>query len=135
MTPVKKPKTLEHAAGERAHAATLFHAAGREIGIEVAVNLDAQYWKRIRSAFLARAEAGDLIDCVVAQEVMLESFAVASYQVVAAAAPGKLGSTFGRIAAEEEEHVAHAIGMSAGWSAPAIPAPSMLAFIACTIRL
>jgi fatty aldehyde decarbonylase len=107
--PVEKAEALEHAAGERAHAA-MFQAAGRELGIEVAVNLDAQYWKRIRSAFLARAEAGDLIDCIVAQEVMLESFAVASYQVVAAAAPGKLGSTFGRIAAEEDEHVAHAIG-------------------------
>jgi fatty aldehyde decarbonylase len=106
----EKAEALEHAAGERAHAA-MFRAAGRDIGIEVAVNLDAQYWKRIRSAFLARAEAGDLVDCIVAQEVMLESFAVASYQVVAAAAPGKLGSTFGRIAAEEAEHVAHAIGM------------------------
>ncbi len=86
----EKAEAREHAAGERAHAA-MFRAAGREIGIEVAVNLDAQYWKRIRSAFLARAEAGDLVDCIVAQEVMLESFAVASYQVVAAAAPGKLG--------------------------------------------
>ena len=108
--PAEQAEAREHAAGERAHAA-LFKAAGGDLGIEVAVNLEAQYWKRIRSAFLARAEAGDLVDCIVAQEVMLESFAVASYQVVAAAAPGKLGSTFGRIAAEEAEHVAHAIGM------------------------
>ena len=106
----EKAEALEHAAGERGHAA-MFRAAGRDLGIEVAVNLEAQYWKRIRSAFLARAQAGDLVDCILAQEVMLESFAVASYQVVAAAAPGKLGSTFGRIAAEEAEHVAHAIGI------------------------
>jgi fatty aldehyde decarbonylase len=106
----EKAEALEHAAGERGHAA-MFRAAGRDLGIEVAVNPEAQYWKRIRSAFLARAEAGDLIDCIVAQEVMLESFAVASYEVVAAVAPGKLGSTFGRIAAEEAEHVAHAIGI------------------------
>lgn len=106
----EKAEALEHAAGERAHAA-LFRAAGLDLGIEVAVNLEAQYWQRIRSAFRARAEAGDLVDCIVAQEVMLESFAVASYQVVAAAAPGKLGSTFGRIAGEEAEHVVHAIGM------------------------
>ncbi len=106
----EKAEALEHAAGERGHAA-MFTAAGRDLGIEVAVNLDAQYWKRIRAAFLARAQAGDLVDCILAQEVMLESFAVASYQVVAAAAPGKLGTTFGRIAAEEAEHLAHAIGM------------------------
>lgn len=106
----EKAEALEHAAGERAHAA-MFSAAGRDLGIEVTVNLQAQYWKRIRSAFLARAQAADLVDCILAQEVMLESFAVASYQVAAAAAPGRLGSTFGRIAAEEAEHVAHAIEM------------------------
>jgi fatty aldehyde decarbonylase len=106
----EKAEALEHAEAEKVHAA-MFRAAGRDLGVEVAVNLDAQYWKRIRLAFLARAQAGDLVDCIVAQEVMLESFAVASYQVVAAVAPGKLGSTFGRIAAEEAEHVAHAIGM------------------------
>jgi fatty aldehyde decarbonylase len=105
-----KAEALEHAAGERAHA-VIFRAAGRDLGIEVTVNVQAQYWKRIRSAFLERARAGALVDCILAQEVMLESFAVASYQVVAAAAPGRLGSTFGRIAAEEAEHVAHAIAM------------------------
>jgi fatty aldehyde decarbonylase len=106
--PAEKAEALEHAQGERGHAAS-FTEAGRALGIDVVVNLEAQYWRRIRSAVLSRAHAGDLIDCVVAQEVMLESFAVASYQVVAKAAPGKLGSTFARIAGEEEEHVAHAI--------------------------
>src|SRR5262249_34240227 len=106
----EKAEALEHAAGERHHAA-MFRAAGRDFGIEVAENLEAQYWKRIRSGFLERAREGDLIDCILAQEVMLECFAVASYQIVAAAAPGSIGSTFGRIAVEEAGHVAHAIGM------------------------
>jgi fatty aldehyde decarbonylase len=104
----EKAEALEHAQGERGHAAS-FTEAGRALGIEVAVNLEAQYWKRIRSIFLSRAEAGDLIDCILAQEVMLESFAVASYSVVAEAATGALRATFARIAAEEGEHVAHAI--------------------------
>ena len=90
-----------------------FTAAGRALGIEVVVNLEAQYWKRIRSIFLSRAQAGDLIGCILAQEVMLESFAVASYSVVAEAAPGELGATFARIAGEEGEHVAHAIRIAA----------------------
>lgn len=106
--PGEKAEALEHAQGERGHAAA-FTAAGRAMGIEVAVNLEAQYWKRIRSLFLSRARAGDLIGCILAQEVMLESFAVASYSVVAEAAPGKLGATFARIAREEGEHVEHAI--------------------------
>jgi len=106
----EKAEALEHAQGERGHAAS-FTEAGRALGIEVVVNLEAQYWKRIRSSFLARAQAGDLLDCILAQEVMLESFAVASYQVVAAAAPGELGATFARIAGEEGEHVEHAIKM------------------------
>jgi fatty aldehyde decarbonylase len=106
----EKAEALEHAMGERGHAAR-FRAAGRDLGIDVAVNLDAQYWKRIRSAFLARSRAGDLIACILAQEVMLESFAVASYQVVAEADSGKLGATFGSIAGEEAEHIAHSVGI------------------------
>jgi fatty aldehyde decarbonylase len=106
--PAEKAEALEHARGEQGHAAS-FTTAAKSLGIDVTVNLEAQYWKRIRSSFLSRAQAGDLIGCILAQEVMLESFAVASYERVAEAAPGELGSTFARIAEEEGEHVDHAI--------------------------
>ncbi len=106
----EKAEAKEHAVGERGHAAR-FRAVARESGLEVTENLEAPYWKRIRSAFLERARAGDTISCVIAQEVMLESFAVASYQVVGEAAPGKLGATFRSIRDEEAEHIAHAVGM------------------------
>jgi fatty aldehyde decarbonylase len=108
--PAEKAEALEHAQGERGHAAS-FTEAGKALGIDVAVNLEAQYWKRIRSSFLSRAEVGDLIGCILAQEVMLESFAVASYGRVGETAPGELGATFARIACEEGEHVNHAITM------------------------
>jgi fatty aldehyde decarbonylase len=110
QNPVEESEALEHAQGETGHAAS-FTEAGKSLGIEVMVNLEARYWKRIRSSFLARAEAGDLIGCILAQEVMLESFAVASYQVVAKSAPGELGATFARIAREEGEHISHAVQM------------------------
>jgi fatty aldehyde decarbonylase len=42
---------------------------------------------------------------------MLESFALASYSRVAKVASGSLGKTFARIAAEEEEHLAHAVAI------------------------
>ena len=108
--PAEKAEALEHAQGERGHAAS-FTQAGRALGIEVVVNLEAHYWKRIRSVFLSRAQAGDLIDCILAQEVMLESFAVGSYSVVAETAPRELRDTFARIANEEGEHVDHAVGL------------------------
>ena len=108
--PAERTEALEHAAGERGHAA-LFTVAGRALGIDVAFNPEARYWKRIRSVFLLRAEAGDLTGCIVAQEVMMESFAVGSYGTVARVAPPELGSVFARIAAQEEEHVAHAVKM------------------------
>ena len=42
---------------------------------------------------------------------MLESFAVASYARVGRVAPGSLGRTFACIAAEEEEHIEHAMAI------------------------
>jgi fatty aldehyde decarbonylase len=99
---------LEHAMGERGHAAS-FEAEGRKIGVEVASNVDGMHWKRLREAFLGCIAERDFIGCLIVQEIMLESFAVASYARVAKVAPGSMGRTFARIAAEEEEHVGHAM--------------------------
>ena len=99
---------VEHAESERTHALA-FRAAARALEIPVIENLNAPYWKRIRSSFLQWAAAHDRVACIVIQEVMLESFAVAIYAQVGAAAPGRLGGTFSRIAQEEEEHLGHSI--------------------------
>jgi fatty aldehyde decarbonylase len=99
---------VQHADSERAHALA-FRAAARSLQIPVIENLDAPYWKRIRSSFLQWAAARDRVACIVIQEIMLESFAVAIYAQVGAAAPGRLGGTFSRIAEEEEEHLGHSI--------------------------
>jgi fatty aldehyde decarbonylase len=101
---------LEHAQGERGHAAA-FAAEGRRIGVEVANNVDAKHWKRLRQAFLRCIAERDFIGCLIVQEIMLESFAVASYTRVGRVAPGSLGRTFTAIAAEEEEHIGHAMAI------------------------
>ena len=101
---------LEHAEGEQGHAAA-FAAEGRKIGVDVPSNVDAKYWKRLRDAFVRRITERDFIGCLIVQEVMLESFAVASYARVGKVAPGSLGTTFAAIAAEEEEHVEHAMAI------------------------
>jgi len=101
---------LEHAAGERGHAAR-FAAEGRKIGVAATNNVDAKHWKRLREAFLRCIEERDFIGCLIVQEIMLESFAVASYSRVGKVAPGSLGRTFASIAAEEEGHVDHAMAI------------------------
>ena len=101
---------LEHAESERGHA-TAFTAEGKKLGIEVPNNVNAKYWKRLRSAFLRQIDGRDFIGCLIIQEVMLESFAVASYKRVGQVAPGSLGTTFAAIAAEEEDHIDHAMSI------------------------
>src|SRR6202167_5497860 len=101
---------LEHAESERGHARA-FTAEGKNLGIEVPNNVTAKYWKRLRTAFLRQIDARDFIGCLIIQEVMLESFAVASYKRVGQVAPGSLGNTFAAIAAEEEDHIDHAMSI------------------------
>lgn len=108
--PAEIADALEHAEGERGHAAA-FAAEGRKIGVEVIDNVKARHWKRLREVFLGCIAERDFVGCLVVQEIMLESFAVASYTRVAMEAPGSLGKTFARIAAEEEEHVDHAMAI------------------------
>src|SRR5882724_7575755 len=79
--PTELAEALEHAGRERGHAAA-FAAAGREIGVEVASNVDAKHWKRLRESFLRCIAERDFIGCLIVQEIMLESFAVASYSRV-----------------------------------------------------
>jgi len=108
--PEEIAEAVEHAAIERGHAAA-FNAAGRRIGVTVQNNVDGKHWKRIRESFMRCVRDRDYIACLIIQEIMLESFAVASYARVARVAPGNLGKTFGAIAAEEESHVAHAMAI------------------------
>jgi fatty aldehyde decarbonylase len=108
--PEEVADALEHAQGERGHAAE-FAAEGRKLGLEVVPNLDAKHWKRLREAFLGCVTGRDFIACLIVQEIMLESFAVASYARVGKVAPGTLGKTFAAIAAEEEGHVDHAMAI------------------------
>src|SRR6266566_1406838 len=102
--PAEIADALEHAQGEQRHAAA-FAAEGRKIGVDVTNNVDAKHWKRLRDAFLRCITERDFIGCLIVQEIMLESFAVASYSRVGKVGPGSLGETFARIAAEEGEHV------------------------------
>jgi len=108
--PAEVADALEHAQIERGHAER-FAAEGRKISVDVCNNVDAKHWKRLREAFLGCITERDFIGCLIVQEIMLESFAVASYSRVGKVAPGSLGEAFARIAAEEEDHVEHAMSI------------------------
>jgi len=106
--PAEVADALEHAEMERRHAAR-FAGEGRKLGVDASNNVGAKHWKRLREAFLRCIAERDFIGCLIVQEIMLESFAVASYARVGRVAPGSLGNTFSAIAAEEEEHIDHAM--------------------------
>jgi rubrerythrin len=106
----EKSEALEHAANERGHAEA-FASEGRKLGVAPRENVEGQYWKRLRAAFLRCIAERDFVGCLIIQEVMLESFAVASYARIGKVGPGSLGQTFAAIAAEEEEHVDHAMAI------------------------
>jgi fatty aldehyde decarbonylase len=108
--PAEREDALEHAAGERGHAKA-FANEGRKLGITPEPNVDGQYWKRLRTSFLRCVAERDFIGCLIIQEVMLESFAVASYARVGHVGPGSLGKTFLAIGAEEEDHIDHAMSI------------------------
>jgi fatty aldehyde decarbonylase len=106
--PESQCDALAHAASELRHC-ECFRRAARDMGVVPIENLQAPYWQRVRTAFLRHADAGDRIACIVIQEVMLESFAVAMYHALADVAPDSLAKVFGAIGHEEESHVDHAI--------------------------
>jgi len=108
--PQEAEEAREHAAIERSHAAA-FTAAARKIGVDVVSNVDGKHWKRLREAFMRCVTERDTIGCLIVQEIMLESFALASYSRVAIVAPGSLGKVFAAIAADEQEHADHAMGI------------------------
>jgi fatty aldehyde decarbonylase len=108
--PGEAEEAREHSAIERSHAVA-FAAVGRKIGVDVVSNVDGKHWKRVREAFMRCVAERDTIGCLIVQEIMLESFALASYNRVAIVAPGILGKVFGAIAADEQEHADHAMAI------------------------
>lgn len=106
--PMEMMEAVEHANSERGHAVAFMELA-QKYNLQVIVNPKANYWRRVREAFLKWARQKDFAACILIQEVMLESFAVGMYREVGKALPGDLGRIFTAIAAEEEEHMEHSI--------------------------
>lgn len=101
-------EAVEHAENEKCHAQA-FRRAAADLGVDVIVDVEAPYWRRIRTAFLHRVAQEDLTACILIQEIMLESFAASTYITVAEVAHPALAKTFRAIATEEQKHLEHAL--------------------------
>ena len=104
--PHEKMEAVEHANSERMHAMG-FLAYAKSNELKININLDSTYWGGIRKIFLKHAHQKDFIACLIIQEVMLESFAIAMYTDVGNALDGEAGKLFLSIAEEEKEHLEH----------------------------
>lgn len=104
----EKMEAVEHADSERGHAEG-FMALAKQYGLSVNVNIQGNYWRRVREVFLKWAKKKDFMACLLIQEVMLESMAVSMYRDVGEKLPGDLGQLFTEISKEEEEHLEHSI--------------------------
>jgi len=108
--PAEVADALEHSECERGHAAA-FAAEGGKIGVDVANNVGAKHWKRLREAFLRCITERDFIGCLIVQEIMLESFAVASYSRVGKVDRGVSARPLLASQPREGEHVDHAMSI------------------------
>jgi len=106
--PGDQMEMVRHADSERRHAEA-FRKASKATGYIPIVNLNAQGWRDVRRVFADYASRRDLTACLIIQELMLESFAVALYAAVAEVADPPLAAVFSAIGADEASHVDHAI--------------------------
>lgn len=106
--PHEKMEAVEHANSERSHAEG-FLSYAKKVGLNVNINLNGEYWKRVRKQFLRYAGENDFIACIIIQEVMLEAFAISMYTDAGNALGGESKELFLAIAEEEKEHMEHSV--------------------------
>ena len=95
---------MRHASAELRHAENFGNIA-RECGLEPIVNPGALHWRRVRDAFVRHAERGDLLACLIIQEIMLESMAVALYSELGTLPDERIARVFAATAREEAGHI------------------------------
>jgi fatty aldehyde decarbonylase len=106
--PDEQIEFVRHADSERRHAEA-FRKAAHSSDHWPIVNLEAQGWRDVRRVFAKEVARGDLTACLLIQELMLESFAVALYEAVAEVADPEMAGIFHAVAQDEASHVDHAV--------------------------
>ncbi len=105
-SPRERLEILGDAWHEGRHLSSVLEAAKR-VGVDVTWALDDAYWGRVRAFFEERAAVGDLTGCLVIQDLVLESFAVALYGAVLPGLEPEVAECVAAILTDEREHLAH----------------------------
>lgn len=104
-----KVEALEHAESEKEHALAFAQAAA-ELGMQVVVNPQGAYWSRMSERFSQYVLEKDLTCCILAQEIVFESMAIALYLETGKSLDGHLKDLFLGIGEAERSHRSHSIG-------------------------
>ena len=99
---------VDAAHDERGHLVSILDAA-RSLGIATEWAADDAYWGTVRRTFKEAADRGDLLECYVIQDVVLETFAVTLYGAIQGGLETSLASRVAAIATDEGQHLAHGI--------------------------
>lgn len=99
---------LHHSMSERSHAIA-FQKVAKDLDLELIVDTEAPYWKRIKDHFDTYVAEKDLVACIMVQEIILESMAVGMYIEIGKSLKGKLGELYTTIGEEEKGHLHHSV--------------------------
>jgi fatty aldehyde decarbonylase len=104
--PRERLEILGDAWHEGRHLSSVLEVA-KHVGVEVTWAVDDAYWGGVRVFFEERAAVGDLTGCLVIQDLVLESFAVALYGAVLPGLEPEVAECVAAILTDEKEHLAH----------------------------
>ena len=104
--PRERLEILGDAWEEGRHLSSVLEVA-KHVGVDVTWALDDAYWGGVRAFFEERATVGDLTGCLVIQDLVLESFAVALYGAVLPGLEPEVAECVAAILTDEKEHLAH----------------------------
>jgi fatty aldehyde decarbonylase len=105
-SPRERLEILGDAWHEGRHLSSVLEVA-KHLGIDVTWALNDAYWGSVRILFEERAAVGDLTGCLVIQDLVLESFAVALYGAILPGLEPEVGECVAAILTDEKEHLAH----------------------------
>jgi fatty aldehyde decarbonylase len=101
-----KLETVHQALEESKHVVVLDNLA-RTIGFGIDLGLVEPQWRDVRERFVASVHAGDLAGCLIIQDLMVETLAIALYRTFASASnfDAETSRVASKLLADELEHL------------------------------
>jgi fatty aldehyde decarbonylase len=103
-------RLLDDAWRERQHLESMREVASR-LGLVIDEARDDPYWSRVKSAFAECASSGDLLACIVIQDLVLECFAVVLYEALVPCVEPFIAERLKQVADDERTHLTQGVKM------------------------